>query len=117
MKTFWNDSEGFSIKDLYGIVFCLLFTGVTLYSLIANDPPHIATALGLLQIMSPIILTILGGYAISEGAKGVMNAYSNRNQDITTTSFVPYSSTTSVPPSTTTPAITTSTTEESDGSI
>jgi len=95
MLGFWNDPDGFSIKDLYGIVFCSIFAGITLYALIANDPSHIATALTLLQLSSPVILTILGGYALSEGAKGVVSAYNNRQNTYNPTPVVvPYSQTT-----------------------
>jgi hypothetical protein len=79
MKSFFNDEDGFSIKDLYGLIFCFLFTGIVIYALAVGSPEQKATSINLLQIISPIVLTLLGGYAVTEGAKGIINTYNNKS--------------------------------------
>jgi hypothetical protein len=81
MKTFWNNSDGFSIKDLLSILLGALFIGMVIFSVYTSDPARVITSLEAIRIIAPIILTIVGGYAATEGTKGVMDTYYNNRSN------------------------------------
>ena len=76
---FWHNPNGFSIKDAIGILFGLLFTGLAIFAVVAGDPLRVSTAVDIIKTISPIIITIVGGYVVTEGTRGVMDTYYNRN--------------------------------------
>ena len=85
MKTFWNNHEGFSIKDLLGILLGTLFIGMSIFAVCTSDPARVVTSLEVVKTISPILLTIVGGYAVTEGTRGVMDTYyqsQNRNNGV-----------------------------------
>jgi hypothetical protein len=76
-KGFWNDLDGFSLKDLISITFTISFVGTLIYSLVTKD----VTAISLVSVQIPIILTILGLYSGSE----IIASKINSNSSITST--------------------------------
>jgi hypothetical protein len=80
MNSFWNDPDGASIKDVIGVIMGTLFTGIAILAVTSGDVERRMIALQILQTISPIVISIVGGYAITEGTRGAISTYyQNKN--------------------------------------
>lgn len=76
-RNFFNDFDGFSIKDFYGVLFSTAFIATGVYALLSTDKE---TPIKILGYLSNIVLTIVGAKALTEGTKGVMSHWKQQQQ-------------------------------------
>ncbi len=78
MRTFWSDEDGFSIKDFFAIVVTTNFLALCWMAVFKPLNSIVPTVL---SILSPIVITILGGYVLTEGARGITKTVLKKGDD------------------------------------
>ena len=82
MFGFWSNPDKFSIKDLLAITYSAMFGCLCLSAVVIKDKSTRETILSILPYLSNIQITVLGGYAITEGAKGISKSYNDNNNSV-----------------------------------